>query len=191
MRTDISVRDVMTRAYLGVSESDPIEETAELMLDEEASVIAVIRGSELRGVVNERQLVRALLADDRAGDDPIESCMTAQPPTIPTAAGLSEAATILADADTDHLFVLNGDGELVGVLSENDMLTAVTSILTTEVPLEGEEESVATDLDEEIEDDTAELADLSVQSVCEVCGTLKSDLANFNGQLVCSDCRSV
>lgn len=190
MRTDISVRDVMTRAYLGVSESDPIVDVAQLMLDEDASVIAVIRGSELRGMVNERQLVGALLDDRRELDAPIESCMTVRPPTIAPGAGLAEAATILADVDTDHLFVLDDDGELAGVLSENDMLTAVTSLLTTESSVGDEDEPRASGLDED-DENVEEVADLSVQSVCEVCGTLKSDLANFNGQLVCSDCRSV
>lgn len=189
MATDLTVKDVMTRAYLGVSESDPIREVAELLIDEDASVVAVIRGTELLGGVNERQLLAALLGNELSGDTPIKSCMTERPPTIQPDATLTEAATILADANTRHLFVKTA-GELEGVLSENDVLTAVTSLMTTE-SMEEREEEVASAMNTDLKAEAEDAGHLSVQSVCEVCGTLKSDLMNYNGQLVCQDCRSV
>lgn len=188
MRADLTVKDVMSHAYLGVSESDPLRETAELFLEEDATVIAVVRGSELRGGVSERQLLHALLDESRSAGTPIEACMTAHPPTVPPEANLTEAATELADVERSHLFVVSGT-ELVGVVSENDVLTAVTSVLATDVGT-NEEERAARGMVED-QEEPEEATTLSVQSVCEICGTLKSDLENFNGQLVCSDCRSV
>ena len=190
MREDLTVRDVMTRAYLGVSESDPLRETASLLVDEGASVVAVVRGSEPRGVVDDRQLLAALLSESVPADASIGSVMTKAPPTIPATADLAEAASILSDADTTHLLVVDDEG-IAGVLSENDVLTAVTSVLTTESIRTEQAEVNAAAEDEELEADAEEAADVSLQSVCEVCGMLKSDLVNFNGQLVCTDCRSV
>lgn len=188
MRTEFTVRDVMTRGFLGVNESDPIRETASLLLAENATVVAVVRGAALRGMVTERQLLAALLDDERGPSDPIESCMSAHPPTLPPDAALAEAATVLADAEVAHLFVI-ADGELEGAVSENDVLTAMTARLATDT-VDEQEDRQSAELGVEAETG-AEAAELSAQSVCEVCGTLKSDLTNFNGQLVCSDCRSV
>lgn len=188
MRDDLTVRDVMTRAYLGVSESDQLRDVAELLVTEEASVIAVVRGSTPQGMLNDRQLLASLLDPDVPRDTPVARRMTPNPPTISSDADLAEAASILADVSTDHLFIIE-DGELAGVLSENDLLTAVTSLLVTQSGRDESDPEVDNVENQEFEDE--ELEDFSTQSVCELCGTLKSDLSNFNGQLVCTDCRSV
>lgn len=185
MVDDLTVRDVMTRDYVGVSESDTVTEAAELMLGEGESVIAVVRGSEPIGMVMERQLIEALLHEKDPSKTRIDAVMHRPPRSIQPDVSLAEAAAILADADTDHVFVSAGDGVL-GVLSENDLITAVTSILTTEP---GESYDQAFDVGMTTEPQGSDT--MSAQSVCEVCGTLKASLENVNGQLVCGDCRSV
>lgn len=188
MRADLTVKDVMTTEYLGVSESDDLSDVATMVLDENASVVAVTRGKGVQGMVSDRMLLAALLKVGAENDRTIDQWMMSDPPVISPEADLAEAAALLADEDTSHLFVLHGD-DLVGVLSENDMLTAITSMLTTESMVDEEREFSS--MSEEEDESVDEPSDVSLQSVCEVCGTLKSDLSNFNGQLVCMDCRSV
>lgn len=183
MVDDLTVRDVMTRDFVGVSESDTVRDAAELMLDEGESVIAVLRGSEPVGMVRERQLLAAILGDRDPDDTRVDAVMQRPPRGLRSDQTIAHAAAILAEADTDHLFVSDGDG-LLGVISENDLITAVTSLLTTEaspVPDGAPAQRRSSDAD----------ISMSSQSVCEVCGTLKTDLENVNGQLVCSDCHSI
>ncbi len=184
MVEDLAVRDVMTREYVGVSESDTVEEVARLMIDEEETAVVVLRGQEPVGFVMARQMLSAVLGSEDVSGLTIDEIMTRPPAAVRPAESLSHAAAILADAQTDHVFVTEGN-ELLGVFSENDLITAVTSILTTEPG-----EALDDDYDAGIVDADAAEA-MSTQSVCEVCGTLKTDLENINGQLVCDDCRAV
>lgn len=185
MVEDLTVRDVMTHDFLGVSESDSVAEVAQLMVEEGASAVAIIRGSEPIGVVMAGRMIDALLQTETPEHVSIDAIMHRPPRSIRPDLSLAEAAAILADADTDHVFVTTGD-EILGVLSENDLITAVTSMLTTEsdTPLDD-------DYDAAVGSESEGLGTMSSQSVCEVCGTLKTNLENINGQLVCDDCRAV
>lgn len=185
MVEDLTVRDVMTRDFVGVSESDAVDEVARLMVDEGTSAVAVIRGSEPVGVVMNHTMLAAFLGAGEPSDTTVDAIMQRPPRSVQPNLSLAEAAAILAEANTDRVLVTDGDG-IVGVLSETDLITAVTSILTTEPgepPLDDDYDAgVMTD---------AGAGTMSSQSVCEVCGTLKTNLENINGQLVCDDCRAV
>ncbi|MFC7195331.1 CBS domain-containing protein [Halosimplex aquaticum] len=61
MERDVSVQEVMDREFVGVSESDGLRETAELMLAEEADSAVVLHGSEPVGVVTERDALEAFV----------------------------------------------------------------------------------------------------------------------------------
>ena len=188
MVEDLTVRDVMTHDFIGVSESDSVRDAATVLLEDGTSVIAVIRGREPLGMVVERRLVAALLDGQDPDATRIEELMETDPPTIAPDERIDEAASILADANTSSVFVVER-GELRGVLSENDVITAVTSLIATETnaPLTGPNGDTdrATDIVE------SESTMDSSQSVCEVCGGLKADLEVVNGRSVCTDCRSV
>lgn len=185
MVEDLTVRDVMTRDYVGVSESDSVEDVAQLMVEEGARTVAVVRGSQPIGSIVSDAMIAALLARENGQAKPVDTIMRQPPRAIEQDLSLADAAAILADADTDHVFVTGEDG-ILGVLSENDVITAVTSILTTEADAEFND-----DYDAAVTVEADSLGTMSSQSVCEVCGTLKTNLENINGQLVCDDCRAV
>lgn len=185
MVEDLTVRDVMTREFVGVSESDSVADVAGLMVEEGASPIAVVRGSEPIGTIAPGTMIGALLGEDTDGDRSVDGIMQHPPRSVRPELSLAEAAAILADADTNHVFV-SGDDGILGVLTENDVITAVTSILTTEPSGTFDDDyDAAVSVEEEVP------GTMSSQSVCEVCGTLKTNLENVNGQLVCDDCRAV
>ena len=184
MVDELIVRDVMTREFVGVSESDTVGDAAALMLEEGESVIAVLRGSEPVGVANARTLLYAMVNRQDPETTTIGTVMQQPPQSLRPDETLADAAAILADAETDHLFVSAGD-ELLGVLSENDVVTAVTSLLVTDSQSEGEPFRTAAVVPEGGDES------MTTQSVCEVCGSLKADLEDVNGQLVCPDCRAM
>lgn len=184
MVDDLAIREVMTREFVGVNEGDTLRDAAELMLEEDQGAVAVLRGSKPVGMVLERQVLGALLDGLNADDTTIDQIMQRPPSTLPPETGIAEAAAVLADATTDHVFV-GRNGDLMGILSENDLITAVTAMLTTDRDEEFDDYAG----EQEVSDDAhSEMS--SSQSVCEICGTLKADLAAVDGQLVCSDCRA-
>ena len=122
MNADVTVREVMDREYLGVSEPDDLVETVELLLREGVDTAVVLRGSEPVGVLTCRD-VMALLVE---GPDPHEASvgdgMTAHVPTVDPKLGLEEAANIMSTQDVRRLVVTRDAAEEPdGIITEHDV----------------------------------------------------------------------
>lgn len=181
MNGDLTVGDVMTRAFVGVNEADPVSGVAGLMVEGGVGGAVVLRGSEPVGTLDARDVV-ALVA---AGDDPDTASAGAVAsdsadiigPDVP----LREAISAFATHDVRRLVVV-GKGEVLGTLSEHDVITAQSALPEEDSP----ESPLAVTAPVESPDDR-----YSTQSVCEACGSLAGDLSNVNGQLLCADCREM
>jgi acetoin utilization protein AcuB len=134
-RMDVSLW--MTRALLTVAPETPLHAAARCMAEHRVRhllVVAPQRPRHLLGIVSTHDLYRATDAgvnpfSPRAHDARAEAggtvgaIMTAHPLTIPSATPLAEAARVLRDRKFGCLPVVDR-GELVGVLTENDILRA-------------------------------------------------------------------
>lgn len=176
MSSAVTVRDVMTREFVGVSEGDEIVETVELLLAEGAECAVVLRGREPVGAVSERDVLSLLVA----GTDPtaatVSDVMRNGIVRIPSGGSLASAAAKMSREGTRWLLAIEDD-EPVGVVTAHDIVAA-----STLVP--GSDDSVdATTLASDPE------AEYDTQGICEACGMLARDLQNENGQLICPNCR--
>jgi len=183
----VKVREVMNREYVGVSESDDLLETVELLLREHAAAAIVLRGSEPVGVVTERDVL-ALLVD---GPDPEEAtvadAMTASIPTVAPDESIESATDQMSTQSAGRLVVTNGS-EPLGIVTERDLLASRRYQTESEEMVAAEAgvtAASATDTRTESEDQFED------QGICEVCGALTRDLSSFNGQLLCGDCRDM
>lgn len=187
MEGDVTVREIMTRDFVGVSESDPVEGAVELMLEEGTSVAVVLRGSEPVGMLTADDAL-SLLADETDQTTTVGDVMSGTVPRVGADAGITQAAGTMADAGVASVLVAEEDVE--GLVTERDVVSATASLadrFAMEAPRDhepGPAESTA-------EAGAPADAEYSNQSVCEVCGSLTPDLQNFNGQLVCVDCRDI
>ncbi|WP_128475913.1 CBS domain-containing protein [Halorussus pelagicus] len=205
MEGEVTVRDVMSREYVGVNESDTVLGAVRLMREEGTGCVVVLHGSEPVGIVTESDVL-ALVAEER---DPAETEVSAvmSDPVVSVDAEreLSDAAATMSREDIRRLLVTNAD-ELIGVLSERDVISASASL--SAVPsLRGDSppgvgggpmgeqrlggDPMTDDRPSEPAEVTAESGEYSDRSICETCGTLSRELANVNGQLICADCREV
>ncbi|MUW15733.1 CBS domain-containing protein, partial [Halorubrum sp. CBA1125] len=82
MRTDTTVRDVMHREFLGVSEADPLADAARLLVDEQTDCLVVVRGGEPVGQLGCRDALDALLDDGVDDDRTVGSVMGDPLPTV-------------------------------------------------------------------------------------------------------------
>jgi len=187
----------MDREFVGVSEGDDIAETAELMLSEGVDSAVVLRGSEPVGVVTERDALAAFVDADGEPAS-VSQAMTDALATIPPETTVAEAADELSTASTQRVLVSDGS-EPLGVLTEQDLLSASPFARTASPTATADGERAVAGVTEGRDGPESEPAEtrrgdgsrFDDQSLCEACGSLSRELAPFNGQLLCPDCRDI
>jgi len=179
-----SVREVMTREYVGVSESDGLAETGRLLREERADGAVVLRGNDPVGTVSVGDVLDQLLAVENPTTDTVSDAMESTVPRIDVDDHVESAADQLLSSSVSLLVVLDERGDVAGVITKDDLVRCVAlsrDAETNNTNLEPARTESATETD----------AGYSNQGICERCGALTSDLVSFNGQLLCSDCRDV
>src|SRR6476469_3672050 len=120
----VTLRDFMSGGdVLTIEPSVTLSEAARAMRRREVGAAVVTDGGNLVGIFTERDLLRAI-ADSRHPDQHrVESYMTPDPVTLPSDHSPSEAAQIMTARRFRHIPVV-ADGELVGVVSIRDLVSA-------------------------------------------------------------------
>ncbi|AUX07911.1 signal transduction protein with CBS domains [Halalkaliarchaeum desulfuricum] len=167
MRDEPTVRDVMHREFLGVSESDALEDAAELLIEENADYLVVLRGHEPVGSLSARNVLAAVLSEESLEND-VSAVMEPPVPTVSAEERLADVEELLLGEDAGQLIVTE-ENEAIGVITERDLLAATTTVREPTHIHEGSDPAVE-------------------NSICEVCGSLSPELTSVNGQLVCPDC---
>lgn len=192
MEGTTTVGDVMTREFLGVSEGDPVAGVVSLLVDDGGDCAVVLRGDAAVGLVRDRDVLAAVADDADLAATTAGSLAVEPGPTVPAEGALAEAAAAMAAAGRRVLLVTE-DGSPAGVVTARDLATAPAALGPTGEPTDSPNPDAAPD---PAPTDPAsglaageDPAAYSTQSVCERCGALAGDLRNFNGQLVCADCR--
>jgi len=196
MNENVTVREVMEREFLGVSESDGVLETAELLLREDADLAVVVRGSEPVGVVTDRDVLAHVVDGGNPETATVEDVMTESVPTVTAEETLPEARDQMSALASSWLVVSDG-GAPEGVVTEHDILA--TSTLGTEATATEhetrqqtvQEQMTATASNASTSTEGAADDAFDEQGICEMCGALTRDLTSFNGQLLCADCRDI
>jgi CBS domain-containing protein len=203
MESEVTVRDVMSREYVGVSESDTVLGAVGLMDEEGVGSVVVLRGSEPVGIMTESDVLGVVADEDEPADTPVSDVMSEPLVSVEADRGLADAAGTMSREDIRRIIV-EEDGELLGLLDERDIISASASL--SGVPsLRNGPRAVARDpaADAPLESepigaepvggaaDNGDSGEYSDRSICETCGTLSRELSNVNGQLICADCRDV
>ncbi|WP_435332645.1 CBS domain-containing protein [Haloarchaeobius sp. TZWWS8] len=191
MERDVSIRDVTTREYVGVSESDTVLSTVRLMRDEAAGSVLVMRGGTPVGIMTERDVLEMVAENADPAETTVDQLMSRPVVSIAADRSLSEAADVMSRQTIRNLLVTDGD-DIVGVLTERDVIDATgplrarRSITTSDSPPEEADDTQSEPLANGGTGD-----EFGTQGVCELCGALTASLFEANGQLVCPDCRQI
>jgi CBS domain-containing protein len=188
MNSEVTVRELMDEEYVGVSESDDLVETVELLLREGADAAVVLRGSDPVGVVTERDVLSLLVEGPDPRDATVADAMTEAIPTVPPDESLDGAADRMSAREARRLVVTNG-GTPLGIITEHDLLATRTRVPGTP----GGDESVAVETGgHEPGAAPTNTGDVyEEQGICEVCGSFTQELISVDGQMRCGDCRGI
>jgi len=196
MDADMTIRDVMSREFVGVSESDPVAETVRLMLAEDADCAVVLRGDDPVGMLTDRDVLSMVLDGRDVREATVADAMSDRTASVRSDRDLEVAIDRLSVANTARLVVIeNGSDQPIGLLTHRDIATAVAHSLRPRGESYDTDEELTVDTGGfeqfEGESNAGRTTDDTFQSICESCGSLSRSLSAVDGQLLCQDCRDV
>jgi CBS domain-containing protein len=100
---------------------------------------AITEGRRIRGIFTERDLmIRVVMAGRDPASTRVGEVMSSPVQTVPAESSVAEAAAIMRDAHIRHLAVVDGDGDLLGLVAQRYLLYRMLDQLETKVDdLEG------------------------------------------------------
>jgi len=128
------IRDVMTSEPRTVTADSTVAEAARLMRDEDTGIAPITEGERLVGVVTDRDIAIAVVAE---GKDPQSTKVTeisaSKLVTVDPQQDLDEALRLMAQHQVRRLPVVEEDGKLVGILAQADVARHADASRTGEV----------------------------------------------------------
>lgn len=121
----MKVADLMTPATVSDSPDDTLADASKKMWELQTGSLLVMEGSELIGIITERDCLRAMAESDDPTTTRVRDMMTKDVVTIGPGTKLRDAAKIMFDHWFRHLPVATDEGDVVGIISLRDLLSVV------------------------------------------------------------------
>lgn len=118
---DSTVASLMRSPALQCDPADPVERVARAMADARTSA-AIMRIGDVLGIVTDVDLRVRVLAEGRGADTPVCEIATSPASTVADDVLAAEALFQMVQGGFHHLPVVSASGEVVGVVSETDVI---------------------------------------------------------------------
>ena len=115
-----TVGEIMSSGLLSIDRSASLTEAARRMSERHVGAILVVEGDALRGILTERDVLRAVGAGP-VGSASVADWMTPDPETIEVSDSTGHAASLMIHGGFRHLPVYDG-GRLAGIISIRDLI---------------------------------------------------------------------
>ncbi len=109
--------EIVKPSFITVAPEDTLGEVAEKMTRDNVGAVVVRDYGRLIGILTERDMLRAMAARVHTSEARVRQWMTPDPITAPADMPLDEAAQIMLDNGFRHLPVLDGQSNILGVVS--------------------------------------------------------------------------
>ncbi|WP_144097772.1 DUF294 nucleotidyltransferase-like domain-containing protein [Croceicoccus sediminis] len=114
----------------GIVTGDPamtVSQAATLMTQEDVSTLPICAGGRLVGIVTDKDLRRRVLGAGLDLSSPLSAIMTADPVTASPDTPILTALITMAERQIHHLPILDPAGDVVAIVSSNDILSRLGS----------------------------------------------------------------
>jgi acetoin utilization protein AcuB len=125
----IQLREIMSRHLVTATPETSLGEARHLMAEHRIRRLPIMIGRRLVGIVSDRDLRSA--GASQSPTPPVAQIMTRNVVTVTSQTRVDEAARIIIAGRFGGLPVVDG-GELVGIVTETDLLRALIAVLETD-----------------------------------------------------------
>jgi len=109
-----------------IGADDPILAAIQIMAERHVGALPVLREGRLAGIVSERDYARKVILLGRSSSEtPVWQIMSAPVVTVGPDDGVRHCMEVMTERRIRHLPVVDGDGEMIGVVSIGDLVRAV------------------------------------------------------------------
>lgn len=109
------IKDVMRQPY--VIESDiGLEQAAKIMSDKKIGCLIMVKGSKIRGIITERDLLKNFSKHDKISKIMSQSVITIEPQQT-----LQEAYELMKENSIKRIPVINDQRDIIGIITLTDL----------------------------------------------------------------------
>lgn len=176
MHTDLPVKEIMTTKVCKANKEENVQEVAKKMVNFGVGSAVIVENNKPVGIVTEKDLIMKVVAKNVIpASVKVSEIMSSPLITIKPTTSVREAANIMMKKGIRRLPIVNNEGELIGIITDNDIL------------------NVALDLGEfyALVKEHAVGYSVEMSGICEKCGKYSDLLKEINGLHVCEDCVEV
>lgn len=177
----IAVSEVMSRKIIRIPYNRPITSVAKLMVEHEVgSVIVTNESGEAHGIITRGDIIKRVVAEYKdPGLTQAKDACTTPLITCNTTDDLEDAILIMTKNRIERLLVIDPNKkEPAGIITMNDILYVAPSLLRIRFQDRSKLQVIETDEDQ------------IFQGYCDDCGNYSANLKEFQGYLLCEDCRA-
>jgi len=129
VRKNVFVKDIMPKKVLNLHADDYVFKAIDVMVEKSISTIVTKKDNKPIGILTERDLVKKMLLKNR---DPkktkIKEIMTKKPIEVHPDDTVLRASNIMKKHKVRKLVVVDDNNELVGILSQTDIIESLYEI---------------------------------------------------------------
>lgn len=178
---EVKVKDLMARRLISIPVEESVAEAARAMAREGVSSVLLKSGGGFTGIMTDQDIISKVVALGINPEDVRASEVMSSPLiTIDEEASIEEAAVRMRDNKIRRLVVKNLVGEVVGIVSESDLVRVTPElhfIIRERFRLEARVSDV-------------EPGEIVLAGLCEDCGNYSYGLENIGGRWLCEECRA-
>ena len=121
----ILVRDIMTKAIISVPGETTVFQVAKMMEQGGIGAVLVKKGSNLHGIITDRDYATKIVSNNMPSDTSVEQVMSSPLITINFDETISAAAERMTNKKIRKLAVTD-NGNIVGLITSTDLVTQLT-----------------------------------------------------------------